>query len=206
VKKSFLVLLVFFFPISARVWAQPGPPPPNDECVDAIPLSVPDSVTGSTIDATDSEAPFCDTDVSAPGVWYTVTGTGNTMTATTCDGFAYDTKINVYCSGCDTLICVGGDDDSECETNGLLSTVTWCSRPGVPYLILVDGFDGATGDFDLSISDNGVPCEGAVDCEAPPPPQIPTLNQWGKIITIAVVGLFAVIGLFAMRRRNAVTS
>lgn len=38
-----------------------------------------------------------------------------------------------------------------------------------------------------------------------PPPQIPTINQWGKIITIAVIGLFALIGIFAMRRRTAGT-
>lgn len=42
---------------------------------------------------------------------------------------------------------------------------------------------------------------GNAACVAP----IPTLNQWGKITTIAVIGLFAVIGIFAMRRRNAVT-
>jgi hypothetical protein len=33
-------------------------------------------------------------------------------------------------------------------------------------------------------------------------PQIPTLNRWGKIITIAVIGSFAVIGLIIMRRRS----
>jgi hypothetical protein len=35
---------------------------------------------------------------------------------------------------------------------------------------------------------------------------IPTLNQWGKIITIAVIGLFALIGLIIMRRRSGVKS
>lgn len=35
---------------------------------------------------------------------------------------------------------------------------------------------------------------------------IPTLNQGGKIITIAIIGLFAVIAIFAMSRRNAGTS
>lgn len=33
-------------------------------------------------------------------------------------------------------------------------------------------------------------------------PQIPTFNQWGKIITIAVIGLFAVVALIIIRRRS----
>jgi hypothetical protein len=39
-----------------------------------------------------------------------------------------------------------------------------------------------------------------VVCTSP----IPTLNQWGMIITAGVLGLFAVIALFVMRRRRTV--
>jgi hypothetical protein len=38
------------------------------------------------------------------------------------------------------------------------------------------------------------------------PPPIPTLNQWGTIIMAGVLGLFAVVGIFAMRRRSSVKS
>ena len=76
----------------------------NDLCADAEMVAVPSVTPGTTIGATDDDAPLCGTSVTAPGVWYTVMGTGNTMTASTCNdgnpdtGDAdYDTKLNVYC-------------------------------------------------------------------------------------------------------------
>jgi hypothetical protein len=51
-------------------------------------------------------------------------------------------------------------------------------------------------------------CDGSnegVSCTCPTPPSaIPTLNQWGMIIMAGVLGLFAVIGLFVMRRGSVV--
>jgi hypothetical protein len=64
----------------------------------------------------------------------------------------FDTKLNVYCGECGNFICVDGVDDS-CD--GLGSNITWCSEAGKEYLILVHGFGGQTGTFDLVISDFG---------------------------------------------------
>ncbi|MEE8130615.1 MAG: hypothetical protein V3T48_10015, partial [Vicinamibacterales bacterium] len=137
--------------------------PPNDSCEDAIgPLLVPSVVSGTTSGATNDNVGFCGTSNTAPGVWYTVIGTGNTMTATTCENQSfpgsadYDTKISVFSGPCANLTCVAGnDDESGCSFH---STVTWCSAVGVEYRILVHGFSSATGNFDLAVSDNGVPC------------------------------------------------
>jgi hypothetical protein len=97
------------------------------------------------------------------------------MTATTCDGPSsggsgtYDTKINVYCADCVDPICVdGNDDDCMDGTNGLLSTVTWCSVEGATYNVLVHGFGGETGDFELAIFDDAAACTGGVDCPVGP--------------------------------------
>ncbi len=146
--------------------------PPNDLCADAIDVGMlPAVVLGTTVEATpDPEADdlgFCGTTPGAPGVWYTVTGTGNTLTASLCSAItAYDSKINVYCGDCvDGLICVGGNDDS-C---GLQSQVSWCSIPGQTYYIFVNGFGGATGDFEMTVSDDGLPCTDPVDCVPPSP-------------------------------------
>ena len=145
----------------------PPQPPPNDLCADAIPIDVPSTTSGTTILATiDSEFGLCGTAITSPGVWYVVEGTGTTMTAATCGGpFGYDTKISVYCGTCDDALCVAGNDDS-CVggASGLLSTVTWCSQSGATYLILVHGFGGATGAFDLILSEDGVPCTPDVAC------------------------------------------
>jgi hypothetical protein len=108
-------------------------------------------------------------------VWYTVIGTGNTITAATCnDGnpatgdAQYDTKLNVYCKGCDDLTCVTGTDDFP-GCLGFSSLVTWCSQVDVEYQILVQGFFGSIGTFNLGVFDNGVPCSNPVNCLPPPP-------------------------------------
>ena len=145
-----------------------GPGPANDLCAGAIgPLAVPSITPGTTDGATiDSEFPFCGTGITSPGVWYTVIGTGNTMTASTCGPlFDYDTKVSVYCVSCDMPTCVdGNDDDCTAGASSLLSTVTWCSQAGAEYLVLVHGFGGGTGQFELFLDDDGMPCTGAVEC------------------------------------------
>ncbi len=150
------------------------PPPANDDCVNAEPLVGPFPIlaSGSTAAATaDPEAIFCGTSVTTGGVWYTVVGTGNTMTATTCDGTdpnanaTYDTKISVYCGDCAALTCVAGNDDNcPTGTNGLFTTISWCSQAGATYRIFVHGFGAATGSFNMVILDDGTPCGGAVNC------------------------------------------
>jgi hypothetical protein len=143
-------------------------PPANDLCENAIPVAVPSVTFGTTIGATIDwpEHPDCGTYIYSPGVWYSVTGTGYTITATTCNFATYDTKISVYCRGCDVSRCVGGnDDDFDCE--GFRSTFSWCSEADVEYLILVHGFF-AEGDFELEIFDDGIACEPDVICSGAP--------------------------------------
>ena len=107
----------------------------NDICEDAGgPLAV-DSVTaGSTVGATLDTPPNidCGTTVTAPGVWYTVEGTGNTMTASTCNdgnpdtgGADYDTKISVYCADCEVKECIGGQDDDLANCSGFTTSFDW---------------------------------------------------------------------------------
>lgn len=167
-KKLIPLMMLAFLPLLLpQVQASPVPPS-NDACADADgPLAVPSTTFGSTLFATDdsSQAGLCGTSIGAPGVWYTVIGTGNTMTATTCSGFFdYDTKLNVYCADCGDLLCLGGNDDSSCGISGLLSTVSWCSQASKTYRILVQGFGFNTGDFELSVGDDGTPCTADVDC------------------------------------------
>jgi hypothetical protein len=128
--------------------------PPNDICLNPQFLESFSPVTGTTEGATLDDAPECGTTITAPGVWYTTFGTGNTMTAHTCLGAEYDTKLNVFGGSCSEPVCVGGNDDA-C---GLQSMVTWCSVAGEAYLILVQGYDGQTGNFTLIIEDDGVVC------------------------------------------------
>jgi hypothetical protein len=192
--------------------------PSNDHCTNSIAVDVPSSTSGTTNDAINDFLPACGgaSSQDTPGVWYTVTGTGNTITASTCTGTSFDTELSVWCGDCpeppssnccfanaspgcddttcqDTICgfdpfccsnawdsrcadealnscpslctaasvptCVGGNDDA-CESQ---SEVSWCSKAGATYRILVYGFED-TGDFDLSLTDDGQPCETGPQC------------------------------------------
>jgi hypothetical protein len=138
---------------------------PNDTCAGAIAVSPGGTVSGSTVGNTIDTAPFCGSSITAPGVWYSVVGNGNTLTATTCPtgggNGAYDTKLSVYCGSCTALTCVGGNDDN-CVGQGLSSTFAWCSQAGTTYWILVHGFGSATGAFTLAVNNGAM-------CSTPPP-------------------------------------
>jgi hypothetical protein len=119
---------------------------PNDECNGAIAITCGDTLSGNTTFALPDGAADCGTSVSAPGVWYTLTGITGTVTVTTCPGADFDTKINVYSGSCGTLTCIGGDDD-ECD---LLSLVNFNADASTTYYILVQGYNGTTGEFQVT--------------------------------------------------------
>lgn len=122
----------------------------NDNCAGAIPLACNSSVSATTIGANNSDAPgTCVTVVNtAPGIWYTVTGTGLPITASLCGGATWDTKLAAYTGTCGALTCVTGVDDN-CGTQ---STITWNSTLGTTYYVYVTGFSTNSGAFTLTIS------------------------------------------------------
>ena len=84
-----------------------------------------------------------------PGVWYLVEGSGRPVTASTCsDGTTFDTQVSVFGGNCGSLTCLNGNNDS-C---GQASSVTWPTQVGEIYYVLVQGSDGAVGDFKLTLS------------------------------------------------------
>ncbi|WP_411894392.1 M36 family metallopeptidase [Winogradskyella sp. A2] len=137
--------------------------PANDLCGDAIAIECGSTVSGTTVDATFDEAPFCGASNTAPGVWYSFIGIDGTATLSTCDTASYDTKISVFEGTCDGLSCVDGNDDGA-GCAGFTSELTIDTVAGVEYLVLVHGFNTATGTFDLSLTCEN-PC--ADDAEGP---------------------------------------
>ncbi|MEM7161509.1 MAG: T9SS type A sorting domain-containing protein [Bacteroidota bacterium] len=149
------------------------PAPDNDMCTGAIPVDCGETVNGSTEFANISlNGEFCGTSIDSPGIWYSIVGDGSLIEASTCDSADFDTKISVFTGTCDSLICVTGIDDSfPCAGN--TSIASWQSVPGEQYFILVHGFGGAFGEFNLTMS-----------CITCPTPQLGIVNLTDNSIQI----------------------
>ncbi len=130
-------------------------PPVNDDCEDALPIACGETLTGTTTNSTvdlqlANPTTFCvngDTgdETSGEGVWYSITGTGQIVNLTTCNPGTdpnNDTQIRVFTSVtgmCNVdLICeAGNDDDGNCASNPLASTVEFTATLGTEYLVFV---------------------------------------------------------------------
>ena len=157
-----------------------GTGPANDDCANA--QAVGEGVfafdnTGAILDGpTDCETNM-DTDV-----WFAYTPSASgTATIETCGtlGSMDDTVLIVYDGGTcpPSPACLASDDDG-CTTPNFSSTVAVPVTAGNTYLIQVGGWNGATGNSDLSISLGGGPApvenctngtdddgDGFIDCE-----------------------------------------
>ena len=148
------------------------PQPINDSCLNAIALTCNSLVSGTTIGATDEaviDGTTCGTSITSPGVWYTIQGTGGTIVASTCNNADFDTKISVFEGSCDSLVCVGGNDNSAlCGTGS--SEFSWASNIDSTYYILVHGNLGNIGNFDLTVNTITINIAGlsASYCETDP--------------------------------------
>lgn len=171
-------------------WAQV---PANDVCSGAIPISCGQLVQGNTSQATlDANAILCGTSVSAAGIWYSIAGSDQAITLSTCPDYGFDTKINVYRGSCGALACVAGNDDGgNCEVG---STVTFAAAAGTTYLVLVQGYEGSSGSFDMSVACAPITydhCLGATPIACNESLSGSTLNATSDVQDFCVTGIQA---------------
>jgi hypothetical protein len=145
-------------------------PPVNDDCTGALVVAIPSSTAGDITEAT-HDAETCGTNIGF-GLWYAVVGTGDTLTASTCNAaYTFDTEIAVFCNICENLVCIATDDDG-CDDPSLASIAEWCSDAGVTYYILVGYYTQSSSlpssgtAFQLDII-QGQPCSDPPSCEPP---------------------------------------
>ncbi len=143
-----------------------------DDCEGARPIACGTSEIGDTLTATNDAVDECGTAITAPGVWYVfedTSGLASVVTVTTCSALTdYDTKLNVYSGDCSALTCVDGNDDAgaDCAVSGLQSQVVFNSDGNTTFYILVQGFGGNTGNFELTMT-----------CDLVPPPNDEIANS-----------------------------
>ena len=135
-------------------------PPVNDLVCNSTNISCGQTISGTTVNATNSgtgEAGSCGVSQTQPGVWYVVSGNGQTMTASLC-ATAWDSKISVYSgANCSSLSCVGGNDDFGPSCSSSSASYTWNTVSGTNYYILVHGYSASSA-FNLGLT-----------CVTPPP-------------------------------------
>lgn len=121
-------------------------PATNDDCADAIALTIDAAATSGTNDATTSDSDGC-LSAGAPDVWYSFVGTDTPVDIEVIAGTLTDSQMGIYdmCGGA-SLEC---DDD---DGPGLMSLITdFCAEAGTTYYVQVQGWNGATGDFSIEV-------------------------------------------------------
>ncbi len=140
---------------SAGVTVSVTPNPSNDNCANAVVIgSLPYSSGILNNNCATNDVPVnqdggCDDHYN--NVWFRVTGTGNSITASLVNGSTdFDTEIHVYTGSCGAQTEVACNDDY----SGLQSQTSWCSVSGTTYYISVGGYDDYFGNYVLSVTDN----------------------------------------------------
>jgi hypothetical protein len=131
-------------------------PVPNDQCSSAVGFVIPEIQTvliGSTQDATNDfpYGEYCGVPLDTAGVWYTVEGTGEGLSLSTCGQNDYNSAISIFTgSDCGELECLTGiaTRDPSCDYDGV--TAAWLSQKDETYHIYVHGSaQNAYGSFEL---------------------------------------------------------
>ncbi|PIZ70015.1 MAG: hypothetical protein COY19_00835, partial [Candidatus Marinimicrobia bacterium CG_4_10_14_0_2_um_filter_48_9] len=139
----------------ALTWHEPGMSGPEPvACADEVIMGLPFNYTGTNAGMGDD---------------FTVSGSqgedmafsiyifeGEIINVTTCGaGTDYDTKLEIFNVDCATSTGFYNDDGGQCTANGsfLTSSLNGVSLPEGTYLIVVDGFGGQTGNFELTVSE-----------------------------------------------------
>jgi len=81
--------------------------------------------------------------------WYTFTGTGDPVQASTLSQFTFfDTRIWVFEGNCGGLNCIGGNDN---YGTGTSSQISFPTTLGTTYFIVVGGTGNAEGEYQLNV-------------------------------------------------------
>jgi hypothetical protein len=129
----------------------------NDECQYARTIDCGESIAGDTSDGNTDTNGNTDPELLSPEEWfkYSSSTPNEVVVVSTCGQADFDTRITVW-QDCSLVPIVSNDNANGCSGN--TSELSFLADGSSDYFISVDGFDGASGSFELS-----------VDCILPPP-------------------------------------
>ncbi len=154
--KTLLCLLPF---LALSTFAA-APPPANDDfanrtaLVSAGSISISDRNASATTQALE---PTVAGDVVSRSVWYSWTAPFTGPVTVSTAGSSFDTLLGVFTgTALGALTSIAENDDS--GTGAFTSKVNFNAVVGIPYVILVGGFNGAGGKIALAITVGSGPC------------------------------------------------
>jgi hypothetical protein len=125
-------------------------PPLNDDCVDALPVTLGVPVAGTTVEATDSGATLCAGTAGAGDVWYRYTPESDGMISFSLCGATFDSTLSIL-DACDGQILACNDDAAACGTTASRLDC-FPATVGSTYFIRINGFDpDETGVFEFVV-------------------------------------------------------
>ncbi|MBN1772307.1 MAG: DUF4215 domain-containing protein [Deltaproteobacteria bacterium] len=132
----------------------------GDECLDAIPLTLAatggrTTATGSTAAYTNSTGSCGGTGTPARDVWYTFTLARRELVFINTYGSAFDTQLGLLTS-CGGLAPVCEDDDCSTQQDQIARNLA-----AGTYYVLMDGWNGASGNYTLNIEHLPVGSDGS---------------------------------------------
>lgn len=123
----------------------------NDDCETATPIGL-GLTSFSNVDAAASSVDMsCVLNGETSDVWFSFTAASSCPTIVDLSGSLFDTGMAIYEGDCAALVEVDCDDDGGA---GLTSLIAFDAVAGTTYLIQVGGFNGASGDGTVSISED----------------------------------------------------
>lgn len=122
----------------------------NDDCVDA--QAITKGMTtfnneGATASLTDLP---CSTNGEFTDIWFSYTASADCPVSIDLSGSDYDTAMQLFTGDCMTLVSIACDDDGG---TGLDSFISFDATMGTTYLIQIGGFNGATGDGIINLTE-----------------------------------------------------
>lgn len=160
-----LLVGTFFEGGDLTVTAELGPPPPdNDDVEAAIDVGgLPAVSSGSAVGATRvADDPTCAGGVG-PTVWYSFTPQTDVFVRASTDGSTFDTTLSAYAGSAAASTELACNDDADDFTD--TSAIGFAAAGGVRHLLMIAGSDHGTGDVELRID------------VAPPPPSNDELDH-----------------------------
>jgi subtilase family serine protease len=145
--------------VASTVLTVLAPAPTNDNFSAATVLAGQSaSATGSNVGATKQagEPATIAGNVGGASVWYNWTAPVSGRVTASTAGSSFDTILGVYTgASVSGLTLVGSNDDASSST--LTSALAFSAVQGVTYRIAVDGYNGATGNISLGLSEAVAP-------------------------------------------------